>query len=326
MKLGFIGISGIASGLLSAVKKDPGFRLVSACDINAENLDKVCKRFNCRRAGGVEQIAKDGDIEAVVIATPTHLHFDQFKICAENGKHVFVEEPSVTDPKEALEMIRISKRKKIVFMPGHNYRKSPACVEARRIIENDGIGNAHMCSAMVSCPRGYSLSPAEWRYSREKTPLLPFTQMGIVYIDMVMHFWGAPEWISAFMVKRDGRGEAPDSGSVICRFRDGKIAHIGCSYVCWTNYSAEIWGSKGSVCLDGRALTIKNDQGVTRKTLPPLDEQHAELKEFRECIENATEPSVNGADAYHLAEFYRCVAESVETGKAARFCELGGLK
>jgi len=322
MRLGFVGISGIAEGHLSTIEKDSRFRLVSACDVNAANLDKVCKRFNCRKADGVEQLAADKEIDAVIIATPTYLHFEQFKVCAENGKHVFVEEPSVIDPKEAVEIIRISNRKKIVFMPGHNYRKCAACIEARNLLENNGIGTAHMCTAMVSGNRAYNLAPSEWRYSREKAPLLPFTQMGIVYIDLIMYFWGVPELVSAFMTKRDGRGEAPDHGMVICKYKDGKIAKIGCSYVCWGNYSADIWGSEGCISLKGRSLVIRNKEGIFERSLPSVNEVHAELTEFRECVENKTQPSINAADAYNLAEFYRCIAESVETGKAVKFREL----
>ena len=38
-------------------------------------------------------IIKDSVIDAVIIATPTHTHFEIAKYCLEQGKHVFLEKP-----------------------------------------------------------------------------------------------------------------------------------------------------------------------------------------------------------------------------------------
>ncbi|MFA6715483.1 MAG: Gfo/Idh/MocA family oxidoreductase [Victivallales bacterium] len=324
MNIGFIGLGCYAQTHLSAIEQDAGFTLVRIYDVNAATLAGTCKRFNCRPASSIEELASDKRVEAVIISTPNQLHFEHFKICAEAGKHVLMNIPATTDPAEAEEIIRLAREKNIVFMPGHNTRRNPAVIAMKKALASESIGNPHLIGSMVSCPRGYNLNPEEWRYSKEKAPLLPFTQMGIVFIDMIMFFWGIPETVAAMMTKRDSLGEAPDSGMVICRFKDGKLAHVGCSYVCSDNYFITAFGRQGNITWDYRdnnSLIIKTRLKSSREIFVPVKEQHAELIELSDCIKNHKKPTVNAVDAYNLAEFYRCITESVGTGKEIEFRE-----
>ncbi|MDD5596341.1 MAG: Gfo/Idh/MocA family oxidoreductase [Victivallaceae bacterium] len=321
MKFGFIGVGDYAATHLAAIENDPELELVSVFDVNPEAAGNTARRFGCGIAGSLKEITENGKIDAVIISSPNYLHFEHFKACAANGKHVLMNIPAFTDAAEAAEMVDIVKREKIIFMPGHNTRKNPAIVELKKLLDTGGIGDVHMADSVVSCDRGYRLSPAEWRFSAAKAPLLPFTQMGIVSIDLILYFWGCPESVSAFMTKRDGAGDAPDSGVVICKYADGRIAEIGCSYVCSGSYALTFRGSKGSVVwdlMDENSITLKQRQ-VSRKSFPRICEQHCELREFCDCIRNGNEPGVNALDAYNLAEFYDCIAQSVRSGQAIKF-------
>lgn len=55
------------------------------------------------------------DIDAVYIASPNSLHFEQSKLMLENGKHVLCEKPATITPDEFAQLIVLAESKKLVY-------------------------------------------------------------------------------------------------------------------------------------------------------------------------------------------------------------------
>ena len=55
----------------------------------------------------ISSAISDSSINAVVIATPAHLHFEQANISLHAGKHVFIEKPMATTGKEVEKLIKL---------------------------------------------------------------------------------------------------------------------------------------------------------------------------------------------------------------------------
>ena len=327
MNLGFIGLGGYSRNHQRAVEKNDGLKLVSAYDPVGERLDAAAGKFGAKRAGSAEEVAADPEVEGVVITTPNAMHFEHFKVCAGEGKHVFVNVPVVTDPEEAREMLRLAEARRIVLMAGHNLRRNPAIVRMKEILRGGELGAVHSAEATVTGASGYDLTPENWRYFKKTAPLLPFTQMGVVFIDLVLDFMGTPETISAFMAKRDGAGDAPDLGVVTAQYADGRMSYIGCSYVSYSGYEIAFIGNEGKAKWDNRddnSVTLHRSDGLEREAFERIDEQYEELAEFSACAQVGGTPSVGGVDAYNVAEYFACVRRSVETGQAVRFRKYGG--
>ena len=325
MNLGFVGLGNYSRNHQRAVQENPDLVLVSVYDIVRERADEAARAFGAKRASSIEDLAGDPDVEAVVITTPNNRHFDDFNVCAAHGKHVFVNVPVTTSRAEAADMMRLANEKDLTYMAGHNLRKNPAVSHLKKRLDAGDVGILHSVEASVGGATAYELTPDNWRYQLKNAPLLPFAQMAVVFIDLVLDIMGAPEKISAFLSKRDGAGESPDLGAVIGRYADGRLSYIGASYVSLLGYEITFAGSDARITWDSQdenAVTLIGTETRQRESFDRVDEQYEELAEFARCVETGTAPSVNGQDAFNVAAYFEAIAESINTGRAARFRSL----
>lgn len=56
-----------------------------------------------------EALVNDSDVEAVYVATPNSLHYENCRLCLEHGKHVLCEKPFTINEKQAQELYRLAR-------------------------------------------------------------------------------------------------------------------------------------------------------------------------------------------------------------------------
>ena len=76
-----------------------------------------------------------GDIDAAVIAVPTHLHHEVARACLEKGVHVLIEKPIAATLEEADDLVGLAKRQNLVLQVGHVQRYSGAFQALARGVE-----------------------------------------------------------------------------------------------------------------------------------------------------------------------------------------------
>lgn len=209
-----------------------------------------------------------------------------------------------------------------MLMAGANHRKNPAVLALQETLRAGAIGVPHLLQASISSPTAYNLPTGSWRAAAQEAPLLPFSQMGIIALELALLLWGPPEQVSAFIAKRDAPTATPDLGTVIARYADGRIFSMACTYVAYKSYWMTVSGPRGTATwdrLDANCLRVVTDAGVVRTPYESNDEQLAELNEFRDCIQSGNEPTVGAECIYNLAEFYRAIGDSIASGRATRF-------
>lgn len=113
------------SKLESVLRKNPYFFLSRVCD-SKSNLEK--------------EIYHNSDIQAVVIASPTHLHYQMARDSLLSGKHVFCEKPISFKHSESLELLSISECKDLVLMTDYIHTFSQSINLAREIISSGDLG------------------------------------------------------------------------------------------------------------------------------------------------------------------------------------------
>lgn len=67
-----------------------------------------------------------GNVQAAVVAVPTHLHHEVARACLEKGVHVLVEKPIAATLEEAEDLVALAKQKSLVLQVGHVQRYSSA--------------------------------------------------------------------------------------------------------------------------------------------------------------------------------------------------------
>lgn len=110
-------------------------------DIDSEIVDERSKRYSeVNIAKNFNEILKDEDIKAVVIATPAPTHYALAKKALMAGKDVLVEKPLALKLKEGEELVRIAKSKKRILMVDHLFLYHPALPEIKKMVENGDFG------------------------------------------------------------------------------------------------------------------------------------------------------------------------------------------
>jgi predicted dehydrogenase len=94
-----------------------------------------------------EKIVGDKEVDAVVVATPVHLHYELAKKALEAGKHTFVEKPMTQTSEQSNELVQIAAKKKLTLMVGHTFIYSAPVRRIREIISSGDIGEVQYISS-----------------------------------------------------------------------------------------------------------------------------------------------------------------------------------
>ena len=88
-----------------------------------------------------EDILDNGDIDAVVIATPVATHFDFALKCLDKGKHLLVEKPMATTVAQVKQIGKIAKENGLVAMVGHTFLFNSAVHYIKTLFESGDLGD-----------------------------------------------------------------------------------------------------------------------------------------------------------------------------------------
>ncbi|HWD84032.1 MAG TPA: Gfo/Idh/MocA family oxidoreductase [Kribbella sp.] len=122
--------------------------LAAVCDPVAGRADAAAERFGVGRAFvEYEDLLARGDVDAVTIASPIGLHYEQGKLALQAGKHVHFNKTMTLTVAEATELIELAQSNdlRIVASPGEMLR--PHHVRTRELIAEGAIGTL----SWVSC-------------------------------------------------------------------------------------------------------------------------------------------------------------------------------
>jgi predicted dehydrogenase len=143
--VGIIGSGGIAlANHLPGFALCPGARVVALCDSDAAVLERA------RAQTGIAAVHADyrelidrADVDAVVIATPNHVHAPIAKAAVAAGKHVLCEKPLALTHQEALEMLRAAESAGVRHMTAFTYRFVPAMVYVAHLAASGVLGRIY---------------------------------------------------------------------------------------------------------------------------------------------------------------------------------------
>jgi len=93
------------------------------------------------------KIVGDKEVDAVVVATPVHLHYELSKMALQAGKHTFVEKPMTQTSAQANELVQIAAKKELTLMVGHTFIYSAPVRRIKEIVKSGDIGEIQYISS-----------------------------------------------------------------------------------------------------------------------------------------------------------------------------------
>jgi predicted dehydrogenase len=148
--MGFIGCGNrgtvhegsLANWLLKMKNKGANIEHVAFCDVYRPRLKGAVDKYGGKPYGDHHELLGDPKVDAVVIATPDHLHGYQAIDAVRAGKDVYCEKP-VTHWRQfelTKKLAAEVKKSGQVFMLGTQYMSYPAWQQAGKLIEQGSIG------------------------------------------------------------------------------------------------------------------------------------------------------------------------------------------
>lgn len=153
LALAAIGLGSQGGNLVKKCLKIPGIRFVAVCDIwpywlsAFEKLLKHYKQTVNTYQDYRELLAKEKNIDAVIIATPDWVHAEQAMACLKAGKQVYCEKEMSNTIEGAGSMVKAARETGKLLQIGHQRRSNPRYWHAMKLIEKDKIlGRITHCS------------------------------------------------------------------------------------------------------------------------------------------------------------------------------------
>jgi predicted dehydrogenase len=128
-----IGVGAFGQNHARIVSRLDGVKLVAVADSDSARGREIAAKLSTEYFERYEDIA--GLADAVVIVTPTSLHYDIASFFASKGIHVFVEKPVTSSSSEALKLVQLAKDKNVTLKVGHIERFNPAWLSVRSSIK-----------------------------------------------------------------------------------------------------------------------------------------------------------------------------------------------
>lgn len=126
----------------------PGVEVVAFCDINSQLLEAKANEFNIPRRYRVYEDMLDSDIDAVLVATPMHMHATQSIQALDAGKHVLSEVIAATNINELFWLKeKVEAHSDKVYMMCENYCYRPDAVLAKALAEQGFFGDLYFAES-----------------------------------------------------------------------------------------------------------------------------------------------------------------------------------
>lgn len=326
VRFGLLGAGRIGKVHARAVASNRDAKLVAVADALQTAAQELADAYDAE-VRTIDEIERSGDIDAVVICTPTDTHADLIERFAKAGKAIFCEKPIDLDAGRVRKCLNVVEQTGAVLMVGFNRRFDPHFTAVRKAIDDGAIGTVEMVTIVSRDP-----GPPPVEYIKRSGGI--FRDMTIHDFDMARFLLGEePVSVSAHAAvlvdKAIGKAGDYDSASVILQTASGKQCIISNSRRATYGYDQriEVHGSKGMIAAENQrpvSVEVANANGYTR---PPLHdffmtrytEAYAnEIATFIEAMAKGKKAEPSGADGLAALLLADAALKSVQEGKLVR--------
>jgi predicted dehydrogenase len=330
MRVGIVGAGLQAHRRGSVLLNFPETKLVVVSAVQKDHAAPLASRLRCEAAEGWESVVERDDLDALIVATPPHLHAPVSIAAMRNGKHVLCEKPLARTIEEAEVMVATARETGRVLKCGFNHRHHPAVQQARRWFEEGRTGDPIFIRARygIGGRPGYE---REWRANPEVVSGGQLMEQGIHVVDLARWFLGEFAQVIAFVETAFWNIKPlEDNAFAIFRTATGATASVHSSLTQWKNlFSFELYGRDGYIATKGLGGSYGTEKASIGKRdfAAPFTEEvvefrgedrswHDEWQEFAAAVKERREPLGTAVDGLEAMRLVFAAYESARAGRA----------
>jgi predicted dehydrogenase len=305
--VGIVGAGFFGEKHAEAISILPEVRLVAATRTNQSALGKFVERFGGIACPDYRALLEISDLDAVVIATPHHLHTDIAVAAAKAHKHILLEKPMAHNLAECDQILQAVAESGVKLMVGHINQFAPSYKIAKALIESGEVGEVVLGVSTMS-KFWFEPNRRSWHLDRATGGGMWLTA-GLHCLDRLTWLVGSPvQSVSAQFDTRFHDQNADDVGLIFLRYANGAAGTVVS-----TGYKNGAPKHLTELTCTRGMLNITYDDGVRLgrneqwQTIPESVTsgwmEEAMLNQWRafiEAIENDTPPAVSGDYARHI--------------------------
>jgi predicted dehydrogenase len=343
-KWGVIGAGGIADrrtipeGIVPASNAE----LVAVQDVVEDRVQAVAKKYGVGAVYASEyDLLNDSNVEAVYIATPTHLHHGQVMAAAEAGKHILCEKPLALTLAECEEMVEECASRNVKF--GLNFMmRFHACHAAlKQMVDEGKLGDLVMGRAELTC--WYPPIPGAFRQDPNLGGGGAFIDMGNHCVDLLEQFFGRTVEVMCYTSNIVQDYASEDTAVAMLKFANGAVGVVDALFNvpdAAARNALEVYGSLGSVYASGtigqgstgtlhavleepgKAYDAAQQRGADagKREITPevVNIYRAHIEAFSEAIMKDTQPPIPAEEGIWSHSVIDACYQSARTGKAVQ--------
>lgn len=262
LRVGIIGMGGRGAELARAIhdrSAEQDCRIAVVCDRDMER----CAPYTPGVSDWREVIARR-DVDAVVIATPDHLHAPMAIAAMEAGKDAFCETPLVRTVEEASALRRVAATTGRVLGIGASEPRAGVWRAVRSYVAQGHLGEVYWCQSSIS--PASAAGGASWRDAWETSAGLAtsdgFDRLAGMLCGLEL---GIPDRVT--VVGGTFTGDArpiPDSFVASFEYEGGPRLVLTTAAAHGNGSPTVIRGSRGTLHVGATTLAVETEQGVLR--------------------------------------------------------------
>ncbi len=289
MRWGIIATGTIARKFAKTVgeMKNEDQEVVAVASRNLENAKAFAAEYGIGNAfGSYDELASFDGIDAVYIATPNNLHYENAKACLSNGKHVLCEKPFTLQACEAEELYQQAKNAGLFIMEGFWIRFLPLYKDLLPKIQKGDFGKLRH----ARCDYGFVAQGArrERKFKAELGggALLDIGIYNLGFLQMIMG--SSPEsFTSNVQMNEFGTDEF---SAIQLTYPENRTAQCAQTIGFVMDRNAVLYFDKSTVKLNdfqnATSYSVQDDNGKNETFSFPFDINgfEYEIREFTDCI------------------------------------------
>ena len=329
VRVGVVGAGAIAQlAHLPVLAKMRGAQLVALCDNDRPKARALADRFGVADVfTDIEDLLEGDTLDAVVIATPNHLHEPHALSALASGKHVLCERPLALHSRGVERILAAAARAQCAVAVANNHRYRTDVQTLARFIQGGELGRI----VGVRAGAYRAKRPAEgWRHRRAESGGGAFFEHGVPLLDLALWLTDSPDPVRVTAHMERGRGTSAVEDSMLTQLECAGVSFlvdVSSSYVGEEErWWFEVLGTRGSARLaplrvvkelNGRATDV-SPSGAAGRESAFIQSYRAELAHFIAVVSGET-PADPPTDQVALHKIVEAIYKAAEEAKEYRF-------
>ncbi len=296
--------------------------LVAIVSDDPTKRDEIGKQYNIQHTYSYDQYEdclNSGEVDAVYIALPNHLHREYTVRAANAGIHILCEKPMAVTVDECEAMIQAAKDNHVKLMIAYRLHLEEANLQAVEIVQSGKLGEPRIFNSVFT----QQTVAGNVRLEKDKGGGT-LDDVGVYCINAARYlFQDEPIEVVATSANNGEKrfSEVDEMTSAILRFPGDRLAAFTVSFGGGRVSNYQVVGTKGDLRVDpayGTQGEIKHtltiDGEKQERSFASHDQIAAEFVYFSDCILQNKEPEPSGQEGLIDVQIIRALYHSIETG------------